>query len=82
MPRSCSSARSNPLSLYMTSPPSSGLDHLNFRPPDRFEICRLSFLEQRLSMSGTYASHARVRSEALAGSLISPLVERMSRRAL
>ena len=29
MPSSCSSARSNPLSLYITSPPSSGLDHLS-----------------------------------------------------
>ena len=55
---------------------------MNLSSPDRFEICRLSFLEQRLSMSGTYASHARVRSEALAGSLISPLVEHRSRRAL
>jgi hypothetical protein len=66
----------------MTSPPSSGLDHLNLSSPDRFEIWRLSFLEQRLSMSGTYASHAAVRSEALAGSLNSPLVEHRSRRAL
>ena len=55
---------------------------MNLSSPDRFEICRLSFLEQRLSMSGTYASHARVRSGALAGSLISPLVEHRSRRAL